>query len=165
MARIDEIQRRVLADSEKAIELWRRLFGKEMYFTWEETPPTDFHFGENKLSKAIVQLVNETNEHLNQNVEPNRVGETSLFIREPHNDRLVLAHSTSAALREPDGTDPRIADWYENYDHLYYTRDLLKHKSDLDFVEFRTSGNADINMWIDNFDFVPAYSTWQLSWY
>ena len=116
MARIDQIQRRVLADSEKATELWRRFFGKKINFTWEETPPKDFHAGETRLSQAVVQLVNEANEHLNQNVEPNRVGETSLFIREPRNDRLVLAHSTSTALREPDGTDPRIANWDENYD-------------------------------------------------
>ena len=135
MARIDQIQRRVLADSEKVIELWRRIFGKKIHFTWEESPPKDFHAGESRLSKAVSQLVEETNDHLNQNVEPNRVGAVSFFMREPHNDRLVLIHSTSAALREPDGTDNRIANWGENYDPkrktLYYSlRDRLAARRD-----------------------------------
>ena len=31
-------------------------------------------------------------------------------------------------------------------------------KSKIDCIEFRTSGNDDVEMWIDNFDFVPASS-------
>ena len=116
MARIDQIQRRVLADSEKTTEFWRQLFGERMHFTWDETQPKNFQMGEQGLSKAIEELVQKTKEHLNKNVEPNRIGEASLFIREPHNDRLVLVYSTSTILRETDGIDSRIANWAENFD-------------------------------------------------
>ncbi len=118
MARIDEIQRRVLADSEKTTALWRRFFGEKIHFTWDETRPKDFLGGQQRLSNALTELVNEANVHLNQNVQPNRIGEASLFIRQPHNDRLVLVHSTSTALRESDGTDSRISNWEENYDEV-----------------------------------------------
>lgn len=125
MARIDQIQRRVLSDSETLTGLWRRFFGDMINYVWEETPPKKTQIERSSISKAIVQLIHEATVHLNKNAEPNRVGEASLFIREPHNDRLVMAYSTSASLREPDVTDSRIANWAENYDPvrkvLYYS--------------------------------------------
>ena len=130
MARIDQIQHRVLADSEKIIDFWRRLFGQKIHNTWNESSPKDFHSDEKRLSKVIEQLVTEAKDHLNHNVENTRIGEASLFIREPQNDRLVLVYSTSSALRDPDGADNRIANWRENFDPIqkilfYSLRDRL----------------------------------------
>lgn len=116
MARIDQIQRRVLSDSEKVVELWRCMFGEKIHFTWDETSPKYFHTDEKIISKAVTQLIDDINQHLNKNAEPNRVGDLSFFMREPHNDRLILMYSTSSALQDPDGADNRIANWGENYD-------------------------------------------------
>jgi hypothetical protein len=124
VARIDELQKRALSDLEKTTEFWRRYFGKDINVTWNETHPKDFHSENKEISEVIKQIVNEAKEHLNLNAKPNRIGEASLFIKEPYNDRLVLIHTTSEGLKNPKKSHSLIADINENYDqkrkYLFY---------------------------------------------
>lgn len=76
------------------LEKWKVHFGAQLEDTWHSS-----HFKGGRassVSNTIADLVETAKRRLN---ERGRVGEASVFLRDPREDRLVLLYSTSDSLR------------------------------------------------------------------
>ena len=94
------------------LEKWKVHFGTQLANTWNSS-----HFRSQRastVSNTLADLVETIKRRLN---ERGRVGEASLFVRDPREDRLILLYSTSDILRRG------VAGTRQVRDLTYFDRD------------------------------------------
>ncbi len=87
------------------LERWKAHFGSGFEATWDGTQRVD-----QSQMRTIEDLVQTAQSHLNQRDRQGRLGEASLLIRDPREDRLVLIWSTSTNLRDGQANTNDVRD-------------------------------------------------------
>ena len=108
-----ELVGRVLSDLFVILEKWKMHFASGFEDTCQSAELKDNPAAADLASKAIKDLVATAKRVLN---ERGRVGEASLFVRDPREDRLVLVTSTSRNLEEGTASTKQVKDLANYFD-------------------------------------------------
>ena len=103
----DQLIRRMQDDQALVLSKWKLHFGTKLEATWEGAHPRVDPGHMPGASEALKDLVQTAQERLNS---CGRIGEASLFIRDPREDRLVLVFSTSPNLQRGVADTKQVKD-------------------------------------------------------
>jgi len=103
----DELLGRIQGDLALVLAKWKVHFGSGLEATWDGARPRTDHGNIPVASDAMKDLVQTAQQRLNAR---GRVGEASLFVRDPREDRLVLIYSTSRNIQRGVADSKQVKD-------------------------------------------------------
>ncbi len=103
------------------LDKWKTYFGTELEKTWSNSKTGNIN-QPGHIPETIKDLV-ETAKHRLNEAGPGRVGEASLLLRDPREDRLVLYYSTSQNLLKGNADSKQVKDrvnYFDSIKNCYY---------------------------------------------